>query len=94
MNVELTADQQAFVRKAIENGRFKREEEAVQEALTLWEARERRRLELIAMIDEADASLARGEGIPITEESVEVLIEKAKQRLRQRIESERSAKSR
>lgn len=94
MNVELTADQQAFVRKAIENGRFKREEEAVQEALTLWEERERRRLELIAMIDEADASLARGEGIPITEESVEVLIEKAKQRLRQRIESERSAKSR
>jgi len=94
VNVELTADQQAFVRKAIENGRFKREEEAVQEALTLWEERERRRLELIAMIDEADASLARGEGIPITEESVEVLIEKAKQRLRQRIESERSAKSR
>ena len=94
MNVELTADQQAFVRKAIENGRFKREEEAVQEALALWEERERRRLELIAMIDEADASLARGEGIPITEESVEVLIEKAKQRLRQRIESERSAKSR
>jgi len=94
VNVELTADQQAFVRKAIENGRFKREEEAVQEALALWEERERRRLELIAMIDEADASLARGEGIPITEESVEVLIEKAKQRLRQRIESERSAKSR
>jgi putative addiction module CopG family antidote len=82
MNVELTPDQHAFVQKAIETGRFGREEEAVAEALALWEERERRRLELLAMLDEADASLARGEGIPITEESVKVLVEEAKQRLR------------
>ena len=59
MNVELTPDQRAFVQKAIESGRFAREEEAVQEALALWEERERRRLEILAMLDEADASLAR-----------------------------------
>ena len=94
MNVQLTPDQQAFVQKAIESGRFTREEEAVQEALALWEERERRRLEIVAMIDEADASLARGEGIPITEESVKVLVEEAKQRLRRRIEVERSATTR
>ena len=41
-----------------------------------------------------DASFARGEGIPITEESVTVLVEEAKQRLRRRIEVERSATSR
>jgi putative addiction module CopG family antidote len=82
MNVELTPDQRAFVQKAIETGRFGREEEAVAEALALWEERERRRLELLAMLDEADASFARGEGIPITEESVKVLVEEAKQRLR------------
>ena len=94
VNIELTADQRAFVQKAIEAGRFTREEEAVQEALALWEERERRRIELVAMIDEADASFARGEGIPLTEESVKALIEEAKQRLRQRLEAERSAPSR
>lgn len=91
MNVELTPDQRAFVQRAIQSGRFTREEEAVQEALALWEERERRRLEILAMLDEADASFARGEGIPITEESVKALIEEAKQRLRHRIEAERSA---
>jgi putative addiction module CopG family antidote len=44
MNVELTPDQRAFVQRAIESGRFSGEEEAVQEALALWEERERRRL--------------------------------------------------
>ncbi len=94
MNVELTPDQRAFVAKAIESGRITREEEAVQEALALWEERERRRLEILAMLDEADASFARGEGIPITDESVKGLVEEAKQRLCRRIEAERSATSR
>ncbi len=94
MNVELTADQRAFVQRAIESGRFSREEEAVQEALALWEERERRRLEILAMLDEADASLARGEGIPITEESMKSLAEHVKQRLRRRIAAERSSTSR
>jgi len=94
VNVELTPDQRAFVQKAIESGRFSKAEEAIQEALVLWEERERRRVEILAMLDEADASLARGEGIPITEQSVKVLVEEAKQRLRRRIEAERSATSR
>lgn len=94
MNVELSPDQRAFVQKAIESGRFSRAEEAIEEALALWEGRERRRLEILAMLDEADASFARGEGIPITQESVPVLIEEAKQRLHRRIEAERSVTSR
>lgn len=89
VNVELTADQREFVQRAIESGRLASEEEAVREALELWEERERRRLEILAMLDEADASLARGEGIPITEESVKALTEEAKQRLRNRIAAER-----
>ena len=93
MNVELTPDQRAFVKKAIESGRFTREEEAAQEVLALWEVRERRRLEILTMLDEADAELARGEGIPITEESVKRLAEEAKQRLRRRIEAERTTTS-
>jgi Arc/MetJ-type ribon-helix-helix transcriptional regulator len=93
MDVELTADQRAFVRRAIESGRFAHEEEAVQEAMALWEDRERRRLEILAMVDEAEASLARGEGREITEESMKALAEDIKQRLRRRIAAERSATS-
>jgi Arc/MetJ-type ribon-helix-helix transcriptional regulator len=93
MNVELTADQRAFVQKAIESGRFTREEEAIEEALVLWERRERRRLEIIAMVDEAEASLARGEGREITEESMKVLAEEIKERGRRRLAAEQ-AKSR
>jgi len=90
VNIELTPDQRAFVQKAIEAGRFTREEEAVQEALALWEERERRRLEIIAMIDEADASLARGEGILITEESMKALAEDVKARGRERLTAMRT----
>lgn len=91
MDVELTPDQRAFVRKAIESGRFSREEEAVQEALALWEERERRRIEIMAMVEEAEASLARGEGRDVTDESMKALAEETKQRLRDRIAAERSA---
>ena len=51
--------------------------------LTLWERRERRRLEIIAMIDEADVSLAGGEGRVFTKETTPELIAEHKARLRQ-----------
>lgn len=66
MEVHLTPDQQAFVRQAIESGRLQREEDAVKEALSLWEERERRRAEILLAVDEAEASIARGEGRRIT----------------------------
>ena len=90
MNVELTPDQRAFVRKAIESGRFTREEQAVEEALALWEERERRRLEIIAMVGEAQASLARGEGREITEASMTALAAEVKERGRRRLAAERA----
>jgi putative addiction module CopG family antidote len=62
MEVQLTPDQKAFVRQAIESGRLHGEEDAVKEALSLWEERERRRLEILTAVDQAEASLARGEG--------------------------------
>jgi putative addiction module CopG family antidote len=89
VNVELTADQREFVRRAVESGRLTSEEQAVRDALELWEERERRRLEILAMLDEADASLACGEGIPITAESMKALAEEAIQRLRRRLAAER-----
>jgi putative addiction module CopG family antidote len=90
MNVELTPDQRAFVQRAIESGRFSSEEEAVQDALALWEERERRRLEILAALDEAEASLRRGEGRPITEESMKTLADEVKARGRRRLSGERS----
>jgi Arc/MetJ-type ribon-helix-helix transcriptional regulator len=90
MNVELTPDQRALIKRAIESGRFTDEEQAVQEALALWEERERRRLEILAAIDDAEASLAKGEGRPITEESMKALAEEIKERGRRRVAAERS----
>ena len=66
MEVQLTPDQEAFIRQAIETGRLHRREDAAQEAMLLWEERERRRLEILVAVDQAEASLARGEGRRIT----------------------------
>jgi putative addiction module CopG family antidote len=66
MEVRLTPDQEAFVRQAIESGRLHRAEDAVEEALRLWEEQERTRAEILASVDAAEVSLARGEGRVIT----------------------------
>jgi Arc/MetJ-type ribon-helix-helix transcriptional regulator len=62
MEVQLTADQKAFVRQAIQSGCLRREEDAVEEALALWEEREGARAEILAGLDEAEASRARRRG--------------------------------
>ena len=90
MEVRLTPDQKAFVRQAIESGRLHREEEAVKEALALWEARERTRAEMLAPVDEAEASLARGEGRIITRQSMSDLAGDVKQRGRDRLAAEQT----
>jgi len=89
MEVHLTPDQKAFVRQAIESGRIAREEDAVKEALSLWEERERARAEILASVDEAEASLARGEGRILTPENVHELAEEVKRRGRARLAAER-----
>lgn len=90
MEVHLTPDQQAFVRQGIEAGRFRNEADAIAEALLLWEERERNRAEILAAVDAAEASIARGEGIEITEQSMRELAERVKRRGRARLEAERS----
>ncbi len=90
MDVQLTADQKAFVRQAIETGRIHRAEDAVQQALSLWEERERTRAEILASVDVAEASLARGEGRFITQESVRELSEDVKKRGRARLAAEQT----
>ena len=88
MEVRLTPDQEAFIRQAIESGRFQSAEEAAQEAFSLWEERERRRAELLAAVDTAEASLASGEGRVITQQSMQELAAEVKRRGRARLAAE------
>jgi Arc/MetJ-type ribon-helix-helix transcriptional regulator len=80
MQVDLTPEQQDFVRRAIERGRFERAEDAVQAAIALWVERERRRAEILTAVDIAKAALERGEGIEITQASMRSLAEDVKRR--------------
>jgi len=66
MEVDFTPGQQALISDAIASGRLHRPEEAMREALLLWEERERRRLEILAAVELSKAFLARGEGRTIT----------------------------
>jgi Arc/MetJ-type ribon-helix-helix transcriptional regulator len=88
MKVYLTQDQKAFVRQAIEAGRFHGEEDAVLEALSLWEKRERNRAEILAAVDAAEASLAANKGRAITQQSMRQLAADVKQRGRDRLTAE------
>jgi putative addiction module CopG family antidote len=88
MEVELTSDQRAFARQAVETGRLRSEDEVVEEALALWEERERRRFEFRATLDDARASLARGEGRVITPESMRELSAEVRERGRERLIAE------
>jgi putative addiction module CopG family antidote len=90
MEVRLTPDQEAFVRQVIESGRLHRPEEAVAEALSLWEERERTRAEILAAVNAAEASLARGEGrVFRTEQDLRDLANEVKQRGQARLAAER-----
>jgi putative addiction module CopG family antidote len=85
MEVRLTPGQEAFVRRAIDAGRFGRAEDAVVEALSLWEERERRRADFQATLYDAKASAMGREGCAISEESMRDLAAEVKDRGRARL---------
>ena len=93
MEILFTPDQQALVREAIQAGRLRREEDAVSEGLALWEERERVRTEILASVQLAQESLARGEGRAITQESMARLAGEVKQRGRARLAAMQSART-
>jgi hypothetical protein len=63
-------------------------EDAGHEAMALWENREHRRADILAAIDEAEASLARGEGRIVTPDSMRRHAEDVKERGRARLAAE------
>lgn len=82
MEVRLTPDQEAFVRQAIASGRLQREEEALQEAFTLWEECERNRMEILAVLDEAESDLESGRFVDYSDASLPALAEELKREAR------------
>jgi Arc/MetJ-type ribon-helix-helix transcriptional regulator len=91
MDVHLTDEQKAFIREAIAAGRLHREEDAVKEALALWEERERARLEILAAVDLAEASLSQGKGRTVaTREGTRQLADDVKRRGISRLTAERN----
>ena len=90
MEIHLTPDQEAFVREAIASGRLHRAEEAVEQALAMWEERERRRLEILVALDAAESDIARGDSIVITEESMKQLADDVKRRGRAQLQAKRA----
>lgn len=66
-------------------------DEVVQEALALWAARETDLAEFRETLDEAEASLARGEGIEITQESMRHVADDVNRRGRERLAAGRTA---
>jgi len=85
MEVEFTPVQRTFVRQAIDSGRLRSEEDVVKQALSLWEQRERVRAEILAAVDEGEASLARAGRRPVARESTRELSAEVRRRGRSRL---------
>ena len=82
MEVHFTPDQEAFVRQAIASGRYQTAEDAVRDAMTQWEEKERRRVELMAALDEAEADLEAGRYTDYTSETLPQLAGELKREAR------------
>ncbi len=87
MEIQLTPAQEAFLRQAIESGRIHHAEEAVQQALSLWETRERGRLEILSALDEAEGDLQTGNFSDYGDESLPKLGEELKREARASLKS-------
>ena len=89
MQIELTPEQDDAVRHAIASGRIARPEDAVAQAVADWVERERQRAALIASLDDAEASIRRGEGILIaSDEDAEALFAGIQAETRARLASD------
>ena len=89
MELHFTPDQEALIRQAIANGRYRTPEDAVRDALAQWEEGERARVELLAAFDEAEADLEAGRHAVYTNETLPVLAAELKREARDQRARER-----
>jgi antitoxin ParD1/3/4 len=73
MEVRLTPEQEAMIQRAVAEGRYGSVEEAVKDAVALWEDNERSLADLRALIDEGDADLAAGRYTDYDDETIKTL---------------------
>ena len=85
MEIELTPEQDSLVNLGIEQGRFQRREEAVRDAMALWEKRERARIELLAELEAGESSTEDEDIVLDSDEAVVAFFEDVKQRGRARL---------
>ena len=90
MEIQLTPEERDLIGRAVDTGRLKRPEDAVHQALELWIERERRREEILAALDEAEASVARGKVRTMPAGSGRQLAEEVHRRGLARLAAERS----
>ncbi len=91
MQVDFTPDQEAFVNEAIRSGRLNRAEDAVRQALSLWEGEERKRLEILAAFDESDADVESGNYDDYADETIPQLAAELKAEARVLRDRERNS---
>jgi putative addiction module CopG family antidote len=85
MEVELSPEQQAFIKAGIEGGRYQSSEDAIQEALRQWEDRQRTLAQLQVLVDEGMEDLERGRYNDFTDETLPELFERIKREGRRRL---------
>jgi Arc/MetJ-type ribon-helix-helix transcriptional regulator len=91
MEIRLPPEQEAHL-AAIAASTGRSMDELVQEAIQLWEQEQERALaEFRETLDDAEASIDRGEGIDITPQSMRRLSKDVMERCRARLEAERKA---
>jgi Arc/MetJ-type ribon-helix-helix transcriptional regulator len=91
MEIRLSPEQEAHL-AAIAASTGRSMDELVQEAIQLWQQEQERAVaEFRKTLDDAEASIDRGEGIDITPESMRRLSKDVAERCRARLEAKRKA---
>jgi hypothetical protein len=85
MDIALTPERQDILGHAVAAGRVAAPEDAVRETLDLWVERERRRSEILAVVDEAEAALAQGKEMSVAADGIGGLIADVQLRGRERL---------
>ena len=83
MEVTLTPTQEVLIQRAIELWRYRSAEEAVQDAMSRWEERERQRIDLTTDIGRAEMDLKSGYYTDYTDDTLPLLAEELKREARQ-----------
>lgn len=92
MEIHLTPEQEAFIEQTVRSGRFASRHDAVREAVTLLEARERELAEMRAFVQEGLDDLDTDRYEEYNDETLHKLFDDIKRRGLKRLTSEDSSK--